>query len=200
MKKTILAVLAMGALSCALFSQQAQATQVQGVINFNGVAQFNTHSPLTATAVDQWFTGVVGGIGQNPGFVNVSGPNTGDFVGLEGSMAAMAHPWTFGVTVGGPQPALWSVGGFTFDLLSSTVDFRSARGIIINGTGTVSGNGFDPTPMEWSFSSQNAGGHTHLAFSFSANAQSTPDGGAAVALLGIALTGVEVLRRKLRAG
>jgi hypothetical protein len=50
------------------------------------------------------------------------------------------------------------------------------------------------------FTSQNAGGQNMDEFSFSANSNSTPDGGSAVALLGIALTGIEVLRRKLKLG
>lgn len=203
MKKTILAVLAMGALSCAFFGQQAQATQINGTIQFDGIVRFNTNSLLTATAVNQWWTGFGGTPPHllNPGFANVSGPNTGDFVGLGGMNAAMAHPWVFGVVIGGPQPALWSVGGFTFDLLTSTVTNRTASSLTIEGTGTVSAAGFDPTPMTWAFTSQSAGGLQHLAFTFSANGTAgVPDGGAAVALLGIALTGVEVLRRRLRIG
>jgi hypothetical protein len=35
-------------------------------------------------------------------------------------------------------------------------------------------------------------------FSFAANADAVPDGGSAVALLGLTLTGLEVLRRKLK--
>ena len=44
MKKTILAVLAMGALSCALFSQQAQAVPITGTIQFGGAVRFDTNS------------------------------------------------------------------------------------------------------------------------------------------------------------
>ena len=40
MKKTILAILAMGALSCALFSQQAQAAHVTGTIEFGGAVRY----------------------------------------------------------------------------------------------------------------------------------------------------------------
>ena len=41
MKKTILAVLAMGALSCALFSQQAQAAPITGSIAMGGTVGLN---------------------------------------------------------------------------------------------------------------------------------------------------------------
>ena len=48
-------------------------------------------------------------------------------------------------------------------------------------------------------SKMRGGGH-HLNFTFSANEVEVPDGGSTVALLGLALTGIEVLRRKLRIG
>jgi VPDSG-CTERM motif len=95
---------------------------------------------------------------------------------------------------------LWSVGGFTFDLLSSTVVTRNASTLVIEGSGIVSGNGFDPTAMTWAFTTQNAGGRTRAIFSFSANGNAVPDGGSAVALLGLALTVTEAIRRKLCRG
>ena len=42
LSKTILAVLGTGLLSCALFSQQAQAALVNGNINFAGSVQYDT--------------------------------------------------------------------------------------------------------------------------------------------------------------
>jgi hypothetical protein len=41
---------------------------------------------------------------------------------------------------------------------------------------------------------------SNTTFSFSANGVAVPDGGSAVALLGLALTGIEVLRRRLKLG
>jgi hypothetical protein len=107
-------------------------------------------------------------------------------------------PWVFNPST--PTPGLWSVGGFTFDLLSSTIVTQNSNFLNISGTGIVSGNGLDATAMEWSFSTQNANGRPKTIFSFSADGVSVPDGGSAVALLGIALTGIEALRRKLRIG
>ena len=188
--KTILAVLAIGFISCALFSQQAQATAIQGNINFAGAVQFDTNSLATATQVTTWFD-----ILNNAGFTSVAPGGTGDFGIAPGTQATMAQPWIFNPST--PTPGLWSVGGFTFDLLTSTVVTQNAQFLSISGTGIVSGNGFDPTNMEWNFSSQNAGGGPRTLFSFSANGVVVPDGGSAVALLGLALTGIEVLRRKL---
>jgi VPDSG-CTERM motif len=192
--KTILAVLGIGVLSCALFSQQAQAVQIQGNIDFAGAVQFDTNSLATATRVVTWFDS-----NGNPGFSSVQVGATGDFAGVAaGTQATMAQPWIFNPSTA--TPGLWSVGGFTFDLLSSTVVTQNANFLLITGTGIVSGNGFDPTSMEWSFTTQSAGGKTRTVFSFSANGVAVPDGGSAVALLGLALTGIEVLRRRLKRG
>jgi VPDSG-CTERM motif len=193
--RTVLAILATGLLSCALFSQQAQASPtvlISGDIQFAGSVQFDTNSLATATRVVTWFD-----VFQNPGFTNVASA-TGDFSGIApGTQAAMAS-WTFNPST--PTPGLWSVGGFTFDLLSSTIVVQNASTLVIEGAGTVSGNGFDPTAMEWSFTTQSAGGRTSNIFSFSANGVAgvaVPDGGSAVALLGIALMTIGAVRKKL---
>ncbi len=184
--KTILAVLAIGFISCALFSEQAQATPITGNINFAGSVQFDTNF-ANATRVVTWLD-----IFNNAGFTSVAPGGTGDLGIAPGTQATMAQPWIFNPST--PTPGLWSVGGFTFDLLASTVVTHNAQFLSITGTGIVSGNGFDPTNMEWSFTTQNMGGTT---FSFSATGTAVPDGGSAVALLGLALVGIEVLRRKL---
>jgi hypothetical protein len=189
LSKTILAVLGIGFISCALFSHQTQAAAIHGNINFAGAVQFDTNSLATATTVMTWFD-----VNGNAGFSNVTPGATGNFGIPAGTQATMAQPWIFNPST--PTPGLWSVGGFTLDLLSSTVVTQNAQFLSITGTGIVSGNGFDPTSMEWSFTTQNAVGGI---FSFSANGLAVPDGGSAVALLGIALIGIEVLRRKPRA-
>jgi hypothetical protein len=190
LSKTILAVLATGILSCAVFSQQAQATAINGDIQFAGEVALDTHSLATATRVVTWFD-----VFHNAGFSSVTS-STGDFAGIApGTQATMGQPWIFNPST--PTPGLWSVGGFTFDLLSSTIVTQNASTLVIEGNGIVSGNGFDPTAMDWSFTTQSAGGRTRTAFSFSANGVAVPDGGSAVALLGLALVGIEVLRRKL---
>jgi hypothetical protein len=133
---------------------------------------------------------------HNAGFSSVTSA-TGDFSGIApGTQATMGQPWIFNPST--PTPGLWSVGGFTFNLLSSTIVTQTAKNLSIEGTGTVSGNGFDATTMDWSFTTQSSGGKTRTTFSFSANGLAVPDGGSAVALLGLALTGVEVLRRRLK--
>jgi hypothetical protein len=123
--------------------------------------------------------------------------NTGDFSGIAmNTPATFGAPWIFSPST--PTPGLWSVGPFTFDLLSSNIVTQNPGELTVTGSGIVSANGFDPTAMDWSFTTQSSSGRTRLVFSFSANGMAVPDGGSAVALLGIALTGIEGLRRKLR--
>jgi hypothetical protein len=190
--KTILAVMAAGLVTTALSTQEAQAARINGTIDFAGSVMFDTGTGglTNATQVAQW-RDVFG----NAGFSNVAATH-GDFSGIVlGTQAAMATPWIFNPST--PTPGLWSVGGFTFDLLSSLVVTQTPTFLNITGTGIISGNGFDPTNANWAFSVQDAGG-IHEFFSFSANAATVPDGGSAVALLGISLGAIEFIRRKLR--
>jgi len=190
--KTILALLGTGLLSCALLSQEAQAVSVTGNINFAGSVQYDTKSLATAKRVKTWFD-----VFHNAGFCNVTGGATGDFAGIApGTQATMGTPWIFGPST--PTPGLWSVGGFTFDLSSCTIENQTTTDLSISGIGIVSGNGFDSTDMTWMFTSQNAGGKKMVEFSFSANSNAVPDGGSAVALFGLGFAGIEALRRKLK--
>jgi hypothetical protein len=191
LSKTLLAVLATGVLSCAVFSQQAQATSIQGTIEFAGSVHFDTNSLATAHRVVTWYD-----INNNAGFSSVAPSSTGNFSGiLAGTQATMAQLWIFNPST--PTPGLWSVGGFTFDLLSSTIVTQNANFLTITGSGIVSGNGFDPTDMEWSFSTQSSAGRPRVKFSFSADATAVPDGGTTVMLLGAALGALGLARRYL---
>jgi hypothetical protein len=160
------------------------STPIEGTIQFGGSAHFDTNSLLTATTVMSWIN------------THVEDGATGDFSGLlMNTPATFGAPWVFTT----PKLGLWSVGGFTFDLLSATVVTQTAKTLTVEGTGKVSANGFDPTAMAWSFTTQSAGGITRTSFSFSANNAAVPDGGSTVSLLGLALIGIEVLRRKRKA-
>jgi len=110
----------------------------------------------------------------------------------------MTAPWIFN-----PSTAtipLWQVGGFTFDLTSSTIVTQTNFFLNVTGVGTLSGAGFTTTPGSWSFTVSNALGKPHATFGFTSDTAATavPDSGATAALLGVALAGVEVLRRKFR--
>ena len=188
MKKTILAVLAMGALSCALSSQQVHAAPITGDIGIGGQIQFDAQLG-SATTVTHWIS--IGA--NNDGFGTVLGV-TGDLATFISPLdeAAMAQPWNF--SSGGPQPALWSVGGFTFDLASSTIVTQLFNFLNVTGVGTISGNGFDSTPATFTLTVTQLG--TRLVFG--AITATTPDGGTTVMLLGAALGALGMARRFLK--
>ena len=162
------------------FALSAQATLITGMLNIGGTAVYD-HPIGSATMVKM--------------FVNAhaEGENSGDFAGIaENTPIAMTSPYIFNPST--PTPNLWSVAGFTFDLSSSTIITQSVNGILIVGTGTISGNGFDPTPGEWSFSQQKGSG-TRLSFSATTETP-LPDGGMSLTLLGAGLVGLAAFRAK----
>jgi len=190
--KTVLTLIAAG---LAVSTQEAQAAKISGTIDFAGAAQFDSSALQNVKQVVQWFD-----VFGNAGFTNVT-TVSGDFSGIALGTQATMKPWTFLPPPGG-QPGLWSVGGFTFNLLSSTVVTQTGTFLNIKGTGTITSTNplFEDTAVRWAFTVQNAGGGASGIFSFSANnATGVPDGASTVALLGIGLGAIEFIRRKLRA-
>jgi hypothetical protein len=98
-------------------------------------------------------------------------------------------------TLAGGVAPLWTVDGFGFNLGAITTVTRSSTGIVLGGSGTLTGGaGFDPTPAEWSFSADETG-----VFRFSSTTQAmqaVPDGGTTATLLGAALLGLAAVRRR----
>jgi VPDSG-CTERM motif len=188
--KTILAVLATAVLTCGLFCQHVQASQITGDITFVGSVNLNTKSASTATIVTDWHGLGAGGLPQ-------VASHDGSFNGFvtDGDAVTIAFPWSFN---SGAVPNFWSVDGFVFNLTSSSIIAQGAGAVTVNGTGTISGNGFNLTGGTWSFTTQNPSAHSKFSFS-AATGGAVPDGGSSVALLGIALVGIEGMRRSLRA-
>ncbi len=180
-------VVAVGLLSCGLFCQKAEATPITGDITFGGIVTFDNTNLSFATQVSTWNLSIVtsdsGSFSSIPILSNVT----------------MTAPWIFN-----PSTAtipLWSVGGFTFDLMSSHIVTQTNFFLNVTGVGSLSGPGFTTTPGTWSFTVSNALGGPHSTFGFSSDTAAgvVPDSGATAALLGLALAGVEVLRRKFKA-
>ena len=139
---------------------------------------------------------VTGWHGLGAGGLPQVASHDGSFTGLvtDGDAVTIAFPWSFN---SGAVPNFWQVDGFVFNLTSSSIMMQGGGSVTVAGTGTITGNGFDMTSGTWSFTTQNPSAHAR--FSFSAATGSVPDGGSAVALLGIALVGIECLRRGLQA-
>lgn len=163
------------------FALTAHADQITGMLNIAGTATYD--HPIGHATMITAFTNVT-----------TQGANTGAFASIPaGISVAMTAPYVFNPST--PSPMLWSVAGFTFDLQSTTIITQSADGILIKGEGTISGNGFDPTPGSWSFSQQ-AGRGTVLSFSATTEGLPTPDSGMTLTLLGTGLVGLAAFRAK----
>lgn len=88
-----------------------------------------------------------------------------------------------------PTLSLWSVGGFTFDLLNITTNMLFGTFALVSGTGIATHIGYDPTILNWAYSTQSVNGV--MAQTFSASSVPAPAG---IALLGLALLGFGVTR------
>ena len=166
------------ALVSPFFLPQVQARPILGDIDFSGVVTFDTMSLNTATRITNWNTSLVT-------------RDTGDFSGIALGTHSTMSAWTFSPSTA--TPGLWTVGGFTFNLSSSAVVSQSAVFLNITGIGTISGNGFDPTPGLWSFTSSNSNGTNNATFSFQTNTVAVPEG-STVALLATGSVALAALR------
>ena len=201
MKRTWLKMAAVAAAACGV-AGVAQATPITGNITFAGGVQLDTSSAGTATEVVNWTgpggTGLPEVISDDGSFSSVS----------PGTQVTFAAPWLFN---SGTVSSLWSVGGFTFSLTSSHVVFQggSPAGVLVNGEGTVSGNGLTESAMTWSFSTSDPGasGQDSLIFSFQGasgsagtsggGGGSVPDGGTTAMLLGLGMLGLGLLKKQM---
>ncbi|MDQ6626493.1 MAG: VPDSG-CTERM sorting domain-containing protein [Verrucomicrobiota bacterium] len=196
LSKTILAVLGTAALMSGMMSQSAQAIPINGSIGFNG-SGFGTQSGGTSTLTF-----------NNPMTVDI---RQGDYTGIPTGTSATFAPisWTgsgtSAVLTSSNSPE-WTIvfGGTTyqFSLLSLTSATLTGGAVSLQGNGiaTIAG-AINRDPTFASFSVQGTGNNftfTIVQSSTSANGQAVPDGGSAIALLGVAVMGIEVLRRKLR--
>jgi hypothetical protein len=188
--KTILTLLVIGLVSCGLFSQQAQAVPITGGISLAGTYVTNNGNLNTATSFSSFPFVVITG---------VSGSYTGVGTGSSSPSVTMNgftfNPFSASVT---PLWTFMSAGStYSFDLtvLSSRLQ-PGDNTLTLKGTGTLHITNFTDTPGTWVFTANQASD----TFSFSSsNAAVAPDSGSAVALLGIALAGIEGVRRALRA-
>lgn len=176
-KKTLATFLAVALLGS--LGQLAQAGSINGTIAIEGGADLDSNNLNVATRVDAWVSPEVTSVsGDFDTFVNPADAVT------------MTAPWTFSAG----KTALWSVGGFTFDLTTSSIVFQGAGFLLVEGTGTASGNGFDATDGMFRFSTQEP--DAKGIFSFSASVGTLPDGGMTVMLLGMAFLAITVAKRR----
>jgi hypothetical protein len=179
--KNTLAIIALAA-AALVFTQTSQAVPITGTIGFSGTAQLDGSTVATSTQVVSWGT-------------NTVGIASGSFAPTIGLQAILASPWFFN---SGALNGFWTVGGFTFNMSSSSV-FSNAGGFLtIVIAGTVTGNGYDATALAGRVTIQDPStGNGPFTYTESLSFNSIPDGGSTVLLLGAALSGLTLMRRKL---
>ena len=179
------------ALAAIALGSAAQAASFIGAINFSsgpggGVELRNASGMVTtdileATGIQSWLLPQVD-------------VRSGSFISVtEGEMVSMSQPWVF--TPSTPLSPLWTIAGpdnFAFHLASATVELQTAF-LLISGTGTLTGTGYDNTPATWFFSTQ--GVATDGKFSWSSSTTAIPEVGTP-ALLGLTLLRACLLRRR----
>jgi hypothetical protein len=176
-------------------SAQAIATPITGAISFSGTSTIDGTSFVSATSFTS-FEDV---------FVGSESALSGDYTGTSGASVTMT-PFTWDpATASTPINPLWSFqsGGntYSFDLSVLHEDFASNTGLLLSGQGTahLTGPGLDKmaTSGFWSFSAQTLDLATFTFSSTTAPVQGVPDGGVTLALLGGAVLGLGLMRRKM---
>jgi hypothetical protein len=171
------------AVAIAQTVQAVPLPPITGNIAFSGAATLNTSSVNTATEVVSWG-------------VNTVTSDSGTFpTALIGTTVTLFSPWKFN---SGPQNNFWSVTGFTFNLSSSSIFYQGNGLLYVIIAGTVSGAGYAATAFSGAITIQNPPGKG-ATFSESLSFNSVPDGGTTVLLLGSALSGLALIKRKFKA-
>jgi VPDSG-CTERM motif len=119
--------------------------------------------------------------------------------GPNGSTITMGEPLDFATpTINNP---LWqSVNGWSFTLSPPIGVTRTGDTLRLSGVGVIKApveSGYDDTVGEWTWSGELNGTSFFTFSSTTTPGVSVPDGGMTVALLGAALSGLALLRRKL---
>ena len=190
MKYKALSLLAAGLLSGVLFCNQAQAILITGSIEMGGKATLDNANLGSATKA----TVVTGSSVQLA---------DGTFTGTDDTGVTWNTPFAWNPP-NTPIDNLWSFTfdgkTYAFDLTTVTIVSQSSSFLNLTGVGVlqISGGLYDDTAGDFSFTITDTGGpNANMKFFFGASTSAVPDGGLTIALLGSALVGLGLLRRKL---
>jgi len=183
MKNNMIKYLACAAMALGLAATVQAAQMITGGISLSGGYTLNTGDLGSATGFTA-FNNVV-----------VASGATGSYAGMDGDGVLM-YAFTFSpATI--PVSPLWLTTpagvSHSFDLTSMTVGTHTSSVLDISGSGILHIDGYADTPGAWTFTANSLGG----TFSFSSSNGAVPDGGMTVMLLGAALSGLALIRRKL---
>jgi hypothetical protein len=194
-------ILATGLLSSGLVCQHAQATTINGTITFGGTLTAQILSKGTLDGINWGPHGKVATVDGDYSSVPIGTSTT--FTNFEWNSGTLA------ITSPSSTPFVeWTFtsGSTTYDFILDTalttgtnthtkVGKTNVWSVDVLGTGTAQITGFEDTVGV--FTVRGTGNAAHLSFDASGTAAGdpVPDGGPAIALLGIALTSLEILRR-----
>lgn len=183
MKKTITALLAAGA--CLLSTQLAHADSIGLQGSSSATGDSSKKSPTTVSFKNPWQ--VVAGDGIFAGTIGSSVTMASFSFTGDGAAASCTNcplvQWHF--TSGGKN--------YSFNLISLTDASTRGGSIAASGTGFIT---IDGTKYGATWAMNGTGSRFKYKISFVTN--TIPDGGSAVALLGLALAGIEGARRLVR--
>ena len=184
MKKTIATLLA--ATACALVTQHAYADSIGFIGSSSASGDSSKKSPTKISFANPWHVVASDGI----------------FAGTNGAAVTMA---SFSFTGDGTNAVCttcplvqwqFTVGGNSYSFTLSSLDDASTR----SGSIAASGTGFimvNSTKYGATWAMNGTGSKFKYKISFVTN--TVPDGGSAVALLGVGLAAIEGVRRKIGA-
>jgi hypothetical protein len=159
-------------------SSVANAALIDGSIAFAGSTDTDTGNLATANVVTPTNAYVA------------PGQTVGDFVPYVFDLQPVAYSSFTIDPITVPVAGIWSVGGFSFTLENMVITQQTTSTLALIGTGTISGNGFDPTDGFWTFTAnKNA-----TSLSFSSGTNSVPEPGL-VALFAIGLLGMGLSKK-----
>ena len=178
------------------FSATVQAIPITGSINFQG-GTATLNGPVTSATAITAFGGaptVNNNLGVQP---------TGSFAGTGNTAVTfLATGFQFSPSLIPNPVALWSFvfGGNTYSFSLTSVISSVGVGPTLNLAGSgilsISGGTYQSTPGTWTFSTTGTGPAT---YGFVAGNTAIPDGGMTVVLLGVALSGMCLFRKKMMA-
>ena len=171
-------------MAVAGLAQTVAATPITGGITFDGVVQLDATTVGTATQALGWSSATVGAA-------------SGTLAALgSGSGVTLVPTWLFNA---GPVQNFWSVGGFNFNLSLSAIYAQDASFINVFLTGNVTGNGYESTAFTGTFQIDQPPVNGVAKFTQNYSFNGVPDGGSTLLLLGAAMSGLVLIRRKLNA-
>lgn len=194
MKKSFTSILGALALLAGLFSAgQASAAAITGSLGYTSLFGFTANNPNLTLATQIGFPGLAQVSGNVSGTFAAAGILAGDAITLD------ANPLFVNSALALPVTPIWSIAGFSLTLTSiEELPGNVPTSLGLTGTGWVSGpEGTSPSPGTWVATFNREG--VNYTFSSSTTANNVPEGGTALALLGLGLLGLEGARRKLTA-